>query len=97
MYSVALSAGSFTVPGPLRTKKSPPGLASIPFHFIAPWLPFVLTGTSTPGLRSSAIFSLEAVEAHVVGELAAKVALLLLGHLLSVARRLRNCSFTAAP
>ena len=32
MYSLALSVGSFTVPGPLRTKKSPPGLASIPFH-----------------------------------------------------------------
>jgi len=25
MYSLALSVGSFTVPGPLRTKKSPPG------------------------------------------------------------------------
>jgi hypothetical protein len=24
MYSLALSGGSFTVPGPLRTKKSPP-------------------------------------------------------------------------
>ena len=33
MYSVALSGESFTVPGPLRTKKSPSGVASIPFHF----------------------------------------------------------------
>ena len=33
MYSSALSLGSFTVPGPLLTKKSPSGLASIPFHF----------------------------------------------------------------
>jgi len=33
MYSSALSGGSFTVPGPLLTKKSPAGLVSIPFHF----------------------------------------------------------------
>ncbi len=33
MYSRALSGGSFTVPGPLRTKKSPSGIASTPFHF----------------------------------------------------------------
>ena len=33
MYSPALSGGSFTVPGPLLTKKSRSGVASIPFHF----------------------------------------------------------------
>ena len=33
MYSRTLSGGSFTVPGPLRTKKSPSGTLSIPFHF----------------------------------------------------------------
>jgi len=32
MYSRALSGGSLTVPGPLRTKKSPSGVASTPFH-----------------------------------------------------------------
>ena len=32
MNSWALSAGSFTVPGPLRTKKSPSGEASSPFQ-----------------------------------------------------------------
>src|SRR6266542_2725356 len=31
-YSRALSGGSFTVPGPLLTKKSPSGTASSPFH-----------------------------------------------------------------
>src|SRR5882672_12903901 len=33
MYSLVLSGDSFTVPGPLRTKKSPSGFASTPFHF----------------------------------------------------------------
>src|SRR5207237_7058787 len=33
MYSRALSGGSFTVPGPLRTKTSPSGAVSSPFHF----------------------------------------------------------------
>src|SRR4029079_19386986 len=33
MYSFALSGGSRTLPGPLRTKKSPSGAPSIPFHF----------------------------------------------------------------
>lgn len=33
MYSCALSVGSLTAPGPLLTKKSPSGAASIPFHF----------------------------------------------------------------
>jgi len=32
MYSLALSGESRVVPGPLRTKKSPSGLASMPFH-----------------------------------------------------------------
>lgn len=32
MYCAALSGGSFTVPGPLRTKKSPSFVASSPFH-----------------------------------------------------------------
>ena len=32
MYFAALSGGRRTVPGPLRTKKSPPASASIPFH-----------------------------------------------------------------
>jgi hypothetical protein len=32
MYWSALSFGSFTVRGPLLTKKSPSGPASIPFH-----------------------------------------------------------------
>jgi hypothetical protein len=33
MYSLVLSGGSLTAPGPLRTKKSPSGVASNPFHF----------------------------------------------------------------
>ncbi|MDQ3583086.1 MAG: hypothetical protein M3495_16450 [Pseudomonadota bacterium] len=33
MYSLALSAGSLIVPGPLLTKKSPSATDSIPFHF----------------------------------------------------------------
>ena len=33
MYFRVLSRGSFTVPAPLRTKNSPSGAASIPFHF----------------------------------------------------------------
>ena len=33
MYASALSVGSLTVPGPLRTKKSPAALDSVPFHF----------------------------------------------------------------
>ncbi len=32
-YSRALSGASFTVPGPLLTKKSPSGADSRPFHF----------------------------------------------------------------
>jgi hypothetical protein len=33
MYSRALSGESFTVPGPLLTKKSPSRAVSTPFHF----------------------------------------------------------------
>src|SRR6266403_788566 len=33
IYSFVFSGDSFTVPGPLRTKKSPSGFASTPFHF----------------------------------------------------------------
>jgi hypothetical protein len=32
MYSLVLSGGSFTVHGPLRTKKSPSGVLSMLFH-----------------------------------------------------------------